>query len=124
MPQLLDYSPLTISNHQVQIVAGAFSIAASGGTPTILQGLGWTVAKTTTGVYTITLADNYVALLAGLCTVAAATAIGLVAQIKSYDVVTTKTVVIDLNAGATPTEPSAVTEIHFSLFLRNSTVGQ
>ncbi len=124
MPQVLNYLPMTIAGTQIQIVAGAFSIAASAGTPTVLQGQGWTVAKTTTGVYTITFADAYVALLSGQLTVAAATAVDLVAQIKSYDVVTAKTLVIDLNAGATPTEPAAVTEVHFVLFLRNSTVGQ
>jgi len=124
MPQTLNYLPMTIAGSQIQIVAGAFSIAASGGTPTVLQGQGWTVAKTITGVYTITFADAYVALLSGQLTVAAAVAVNLVAQIKSYDVVTTKTLVIDLNAVATPTEPAAVTEVHFVLFLRNSTVGQ
>lgn len=108
-------------NLSVKIIAGCFSIAASGGAATVVQGIGWSVAKTTTGVYTITLQDGYVALIAGLVTVKAATAVDLVAQIKSYDVVTAKTVVIDLNAGATPTEPSAVTEIHFALILSNST---
>lgn len=124
MPQILDYVPLSITNHNVQIVAGAWSIAASGGAATKLQGLGFEVAKSGTGIYTITLQDNYVALLSGQATVCAAVAVDLVAQIKTYDVVTAKTVLIELLAVATPTEPAAVTEVHFALFLRNSTVGQ
>ena len=46
----------------------------------------------------------------------------MVAQIKSETVATTKLVVIDLNAVATPTEPSAVTVVHFLLVLQNSSL--
>ncbi len=117
-----NFSTVQALNREVKIIAGSFSIAASGGAATKLQGRGFSVAKTTTGVYTITLEDKYVALLSACATVKAATAVDLVAQIKSHDVASAKTVVIDLNAVATPTEPSAVTEIHFALFLRNSSV--
>lgn len=117
-----NFSRVQALNHEVKIIAGCFSIAASGGAATVVQGLGFSVAKTTTGVYTVTLQDSYVALLSANLQVKAATAVDLVAQVKSYDVTTAKTIVIDLNAGATPTEPSAVTEIHFALYLRNSTV--
>lgn len=117
-----NFSRVQALNHEVKIIAGTFSIAASGGAATVVQGLGFSVAKTTTGVYTVTLQDSYVALLSANLQVKAAVAVDLVAQVKSYDVTTAKTIVIDLNAGATPTEPSAVTEIHFALYLRNSTV--
>jgi hypothetical protein len=109
-------------NREVKIIAGSFSIAASGGAATKLQGRGWSVAKSASGVYTITLEDKYTALVAANVSVKAATAVDLVAQIKTHDVASARTVVIDLNAAATPTEPSAVTEIHFALFLRNSSV--
>lgn len=108
-------------SRELKIIAGSFSIAASGGAATRLEGRGFSVAKSNTGVYTITLADKYQALVSACATVKAATAVDLVAQIKTHDVSSAKTVVIDLNAGATPTEPSAVTEIHFVLMLRNST---
>ncbi len=117
-----NFSRVQALNHEVKIIAGTFSIAASGGAATVVQGLGFSVAKTTTGVYTVTLQDSYVALLSANLQVKAAVAVDLVAQLKSHDVVSAKTIVIDLNAGATPTEPSAVTEIHFVLYLRNSTV--
>lgn len=109
-------------NESVRFIGGNFSIAASGGAATKVNGLGWSVAKTTTGVYTITLEDSYVSLIACNVSVMAATAVDLVAQIKSHDVVSAKTIVIDLNAGATPTEPSAVTLIHFIAMLSNTTV--
>lgn len=108
-------------NIEVKFIVGTFSIAASGGAATVSQGIGWSVAKTTTGVYTITLQDSYVSLLACPLTVQAATAVDLVAQLKSHDVVSAKTIVIDLNAGATPTEPAAVTLVHFIAALSNST---
>lgn len=107
-------------NPEVKLIAGSFSIAASGGAATKVSGLGYTVAKTDTGVYTITLADAYSSLVSACVTVQAATAVDLVAQVKSHDVSSAKTIVIDLNAGATPTEPSAVTVVHFMLALQNS----
>lgn len=117
-----NYSRVQALNHEVKIIGGNWSIAASGGAATKVQGLGWSVAKTGTGIYTVTLEDSYVALLSATATVQAATAVDLVAQIKSHDVVTAKTVVIELLATATPTEPAAVTLVHFQLLLRNSTV--
>lgn len=117
-----NFSRVQALNHEIKLIGGNFSIAASGGAATKVQGLGWSVAKSATGEYTITLEDSYVALQSITCTVQAATAVDLVAQVTSHDVVTAKTIVISLNAGATPTEPSAVTLIHFQANLRNSTV--
>lgn len=117
-----NFSRVQALNHELKIIGGNFSIAASGGAATKVQGLGWSVAKTTTGVYTITLEDSYVALHSITCTVQAATAVDLVAQVVSHDVVTAQTIVVELLAAATPTEPSAVTIVHFQALLRNSTV--
>lgn len=110
-------------NKQVKIIAGSFSIAASGGAATKTAGLGWSVAKSATGEYTITLEDSYPALISATATTEAATPVDLVAQIDNHNVsAATPTVVLNLNAGATPTEPSAVTSVHFILVLQNSTV--
>jgi hypothetical protein len=117
-----NFSRVQALNHEVKIIAGQFSIAASGGAATKVQGLGWEVAKSATGEYTVTLDDSYVALLSANVQVQAAVAVDLVAQVESADVVTAKTVVINLNAGATPTEPAAVTVVHFMLCLRNSVI--
>ena len=56
----------------------------------------WT--KTGTGEYTLTLPDKYMKCLAAQVTLEAATAVDLVAQIKSIDVTSAKTIVINLNA--------------------------
>lgn len=109
-------------NQEVKIIAGSFSIAASGGAATLVTGYGYSVAKTTTGVYTVTLQDAYPYCISAVVSVQAATAVDLVAQVKSVDVSSARTLVIDLNAGATPTEPSAVTVINFILVVQNSSL--
>lgn len=110
-------------NSEVKIIAGSFSIAASGGAATKVTGLGYSVAKSATGEYTITLEDSYPTLISATATVQAATAVDLVAQIDNADVsAATPVVVLNLNAGATPTEPSAVTVVNFILVLQNSSV--
>lgn len=80
------------------------------------------VARTGTGEYTITLSDGYVALLACNLTAQAATAVDLVPQIKSNDVVSAKTVVFRMLAGATATDPSAACVVHVRLLMRDSSV--
>ena len=117
------FSKVQSLNKEIKIIAGSFSIAASGGAATKVSGLGYSVAKSTTGEYTITLEDSYPALIAANFNVEAATPVDLVAQIDNHDVsAATPVVVMNLNAAATPTEPSAVTIVHFSLFLQNSSL--
>jgi len=108
-------------NKELKLIAGSFSIAASGGAATKVTGLGYSVAKSATGEYTITLEDKYKALVSATATVQAATAVDLVAQIDNHDVsAATPVVVLNLNAAATPTEPAAVTVVNFLLVLQNS----
>ena len=108
-------------NKELKLIAGSFSIAASGGAATKVTGLGYSVAKSATGEYTITLEDRYKALVSATATVQAATAVDLVAQIDNHDVsAATPVVVLNLNAVATPTEPAAVTVVNFLLVLQNS----
>ena len=110
-------------NMDTKIIAGSFSIAASGGAATKVSGLGYSVAKSATGEYTITLQNRYPALISAVATVQAATAVDLVAQIDNHDVNSaTPVVVLNLNAGATPTEPSSVTVVNFVLILTNSSL--
>lgn len=116
-----NFSRMQALNKEIKVIGGVFQIAASGGAATKVEGIGWSVAKSDTGEYTITLEDHYVALMSGNFTVQAATAVDLVPQIQSVDLAT-KTIVINLNTGATPTEPAAVTRVHMTLHLRNSTV--
>jgi len=103
------------------LIQGTISIAADASVSSESI-VGASVTKTGTGEYTITLDETYNALMACNVTLEAATAVDLVPQIKSTDVSGAKTVVINLNAGATPTNPSAVCKIHVSIFMRNSSV--
>lgn len=111
-------------NNEIRTVAGTFSIAASGGAATKLVGIGYSVAKSGTGEYTITLDQAYTYCVAVNATVQAAVAVDLKAQIKSVDVVTAKTIVINLLAVATPTEPAAVTVVNFVALVQTSQFGQ
>lgn len=93
------------------------------GTFSIVKGYGVaTFARTGTGEYTITLQDKYQRLMSAQLTVLAATAVDLVAQLKSEDVAGAKTIVFNMNAGATPTDTAnAVTQdVLVSLALQNT----
>lgn len=83
---------------------------------------GGSFAKTGTGEYTLTLTDKYSELLACSLTVEAATPVDLVPQIDNTDVSSAKTIVFNLNAGASATNPSAVCKVHVMLILKNSSV--
>lgn len=83
---------------------------------------GASVARTGVGEYTVTLSDSFVALLSCNLTLQAATAVDLVPQIKSNDVVTAKTIVFRTLAGATATDPSAACVVHFRALMRDSSV--
>jgi hypothetical protein len=110
-------------NKFVKIIAGTFEVAASGGAATKVKGMGWEVAETATGEYTITLDDQYNGLLSCQLTIEAATPVDLVAQLDSHDVtVSPPVVVLNLLAGAIPTEPSAITRVHFMLMLSNTSL--
>lgn len=107
------------------ILAGSFSIAASGGAATKISGLRYSVAKSATGEYTITLKDTWNQLVTSYFTIEAGTPVDLVAQLDNHSVSSLpSTVVVNLNSGSTPTEPSAVTVVHFVLVLSNTRVSQ
>lgn len=116
-----NFKRLQALNPEVKIIAGSFSIAASGGAATKVTGLGYSVAKSGTGAYTITLEDAYPACISAVATVQAATAVDLVAQVSSVDA-PGKSVVVKLLTAATAVEPSAVTVVNFCLLLQNSSL--
>ena len=105
----------------LKLIQGVISIAANASVSSSSI-IGATVTKTGAGEYTITLAETYNAMMATNLTLEAATAVDLVPQVKSTDVSSAKTIVINLNAGATPTDPSAACKVHVSIFMRDSSV--
>ncbi len=98
-------------NNQTKIIVGRFSTTA-GGVATKLAGLGFTVAGSGSGAYTVTLDDKYPTLLA-----ATANALGSTAAVEvvSHDVPGTKEIVLD---GGSDFDG----EIHFAIYLNNSQV--
>lgn len=73
------------------------------------------VTHTGTGQITIVLVDAFVALVNIQAQLLAATAVDLVPQIKSADVASTKTIVLSLLTGATPTNPTAAATLYLSI---------
>lgn len=80
------------------------------------------VLQTGTGQLTITLRETFPALLSAQFQYGAASAVDLVPQVGAVDVASAKTIVVRLQAGATPTNPAAAGQLYMSLMLRNSSV--
>lgn len=98
---------------------GASAISSANNT-----GAGFTVARTGTGEFTITLSDSWVALDCATATIQMASATDLTPQWGAIDVVTAKTLVLRTQTAATPTDiaSNAANRVHFELVLRNTTV--
>lgn len=78
------------------------------------------IANTATGVYTITLADKFKALLSANIEIISPTASDLSTQIVSMDVSGVQTIVIRVTAGAVPTNLATGQGLLIRLDLRNS----
>lgn len=107
-------------------VATASSVPLTGGINGVVAGQTFpgiaSISQSGVGEYTITLSDTYNAFLSGHFTMLAATAVDLVPQLKSVDVVTAKTVVVRTLTGATATDIAAAATLYFELLLNNSSV--
>lgn len=105
-------------------VSAASALALTGGIDGVASSSikGATAAQTGVGEITITLSDSYNALMSCNFMLLAATAVDLVPQIKSVDVVSAKTIVVRLLAGSTATDPSAACTLYMDALLRNSSV--
>lgn len=84
--------------------------------------MGASAAQTGVGEVTITLDDTYAQLEDVNVSLEKSIAQDLIPQVKSNDMVTAKTIVINLLTGATKTDPLAAASLHVSMFLRNSSV--
>ena len=112
-------------NPELKIVAGSFlpngssAVDSAGNT-----GTGFSVARTGTGSFTVTLGDKYPGLLSAQCSVALAAAADTKVQFGAIDVSSAKTVVITVitTASAADIASNAANRIHFVLFLRNTSL--
>ena len=120
-PKCFNYGEVTLS--------GSFRPNGSSAVDnTANTGHGFTVARTSAGVFTITLADRWNGLIAGHVTLALNAADDKIVQLGAIDVVTNGTVVINVLDNAAGTfsasdiASNANNRIHFTLVLKNSTV--
>jgi len=114
-------------DNEVIIIAGAFTPNGSSAIDEANNtSNGWSVARTSTGKYTITLQDVYPSLISATCSLAQGTAGDQVVAIGGQTVSSTKTVEIyawDISGGAVA-DIAADSEsyIHFCLVLKNSSI--
>lgn len=111
----------------VVVLAGSFAPNGSSAVSSASNlGHGWSVARTSAGLFTITLEDAYVSLLSATATLQLATADDKLAQIGSCDVVSAKTVQIRIwdisDAAVADVAANANNRVNFVLCLKNSTV--
>lgn len=95
------------------------------GVSSIASGSQWIQSATQSGVgeFTIVMTDAYNALMSIQARLLAATSVDLIPQIRSINVASSsKTIVIRLLTGATPTDPGAACTLYLDLFLRNSSI--
>lgn len=106
---------------EVKEIYAEIAIAGSGA-PTLTRGTGVaSVAKGTTGVYTITLQDAYSRLMFADVAVLSASAQNLNAQLQSQDVsASSKTVVFRTQAAGAAADPSSGSVLYVKLELKNS----
>jgi len=110
------------------IIAGRFE----GGTPPlypIANPPGWTVARTSSGIYTITFADQYAAFISCVVSLEAtveSTADGWTVMTSTYTDGANPTLVVTTNpeTGTTVGDLPAATFINFIAVFRNTTVAQ
>lgn len=109
------------------IVSGSFAPNGSSAVSSASnKGIGWSVVRTSTGLFTITLQDSWVALLSAKSALQLATGDDKYLQFGTIDVVTNKTVQIrvwDASAAAVADiSADANNRIHFELTLSNTQV--
>lgn len=109
----------------VKVISGSFAPNGSSAVAsTSVKGKGFSVARTSQGLFTITLQDAYVALLAADASLQLASADDKFLQIGAVDVVSAKTVQIRVwdvsDAALADVAANAGNRINFTLILSNS----
>lgn len=111
----------------VKVIAGSFAPNGSSAVAaTSVKGKGFSVARTSTGLFTITLQDAYTALLSMTASLQLASGDDKFVQIGSVDVVSAKTLEIRVwdisGAAVADVSANANNRINFVLVLSNSTL--
>lgn len=118
------YKPLDgVLGNGICLVGGYFEINGTSA-PTVLSGVGWSVAYTSAGTWTITLEQKYTALVgSGIAFHNAVSNADLVVQWKGT-LTTNNTMIVQIMTATTPTTPATATGtgVSFILMLRRSRV--
>lgn len=116
-----------VLNRGEVIICGSFAPNGSSAVDAASnKGTGWSVARTSAGLFTVTLQDKWIALTAAEVSLQLASPAAQAVQLGATDVSSAKTVqirVVDTTAGTVAdVAADASNRIHFVLRLRNSTV--
>ena len=116
-----------VLNRGEVIICGSFAPNGAGAVDAAgNEGIGWSVARTAVGTFTVTLEDKWIALLSGQAHLQHVTPIGALAQLGPTDVSSALTVVVSVIDTATGLPADIVADansrVHFELRLKNSTV--
>ena len=104
------------------ILAGKISLSVLGAVTSTDSVGAFTVAKTGTGEYTLTLADQYQKLLGASVMLAGNVTDDLVASLGAVDVASAKTIEVLLLDAGTAADVTAATDLYVTLVLSNSSV--
>lgn len=124
-----NFAPVRALARELILIEGSFAPNGSSAvSATSRQGLGFTVARTSEGLFTVTLSDKFAALVAAKATLQLTTAAGSFCQIGVVDL-SAKTIQIRVwdpaHAGAPAVGDIAAdagNRINFSFVLQNSTM--
>lgn len=120
-----NFAPTRALNRDVVIIAGSFAPNGSSAiSASSRKGKGFTVARTSAGLFTITLTEKYANLLSATATVQHPTAVDLKAQVGVYDA-SARTITITTLAVATATDVTADADarVNFVLVFQNGNQG-
>lgn len=116
------FNPPRALEKELITIAGRIPLSAAAAVGTKV-GRGYTVAKTATGEYTVTLQDNYMALIGFSFTVIGTGTIVTVPELKSESVTTGSFIIKTVTRSTGVTADTAVAfDLCFTAHLRNSSV--
>ncbi len=105
-------------------IRGIIAATAGPGTPTKVNGRGWSVSTPDNITFTVTFSDFWPSFLGAYATVKLATPAGLFAQLGAYTPLAKTLDIVIINGGGVPTAmtTNAGDEIHFGVSFVNSSV--
>lgn len=121
-----NFAPVRAITREMVFIEGSFAPNGSSAvSATSRQGLGWSVARTSAGLFTVTLTDKFAALVRGLVSLQLTTGDDKIVQIGAVDL-SAKTIQIRVwdisNAAVADIAADAGNRINFSFVLQNSSM--